>query len=143
VSAWGYFIWSGNIATIWPMFGTANQLLAAVALTVATSALINCGRARYIWITVVPLVFVTITTLYAGWRNIFDNFLPQAHQPGKAVLGYINTTLTAIIMVCVVVVLIESVRRAYRVLALGKYTRAGKAISVTDPGFAPPEYGQA
>jgi len=55
VGAWGYFIWSGSVATIWPMFGTANQLLAAVALMVATTALINAGRVRYIWVTVPPM----------------------------------------------------------------------------------------
>ena len=143
VFGWGYFIWSGNIATIWPMFGTANQLLAAVALTVATVALINCGKARYTWVTITPMVFVVITTLYAGWRNIFDNFLPLMKQPDKYVYGCINVVLTTIIMVCVVVVLIESARRAYRVLALGRYTRKGVEILVTDPNFAPPEYGEA
>ncbi|MDQ1257347.1 MAG: carbon starvation protein, partial [Candidatus Hydrogenedentes bacterium] len=143
VFGWGFFIYSGSIATIWPMFGAANQLLAAVALTVATSALINSGRVRYVWITLLPLLFVATTTLYAGWRNIFDNFLPLAKQPGNAVLGIVNTGLTVVIMVCAVVVLLESMRRAYRVLVLGKYTRAGKEISVTDPDFAPPEYGEA
>ncbi|MBI5093263.1 MAG: hypothetical protein HZB26_12590, partial [Candidatus Hydrogenedentes bacterium] len=143
VGAWGYFIWSGSIATIWPMFGTANQLLAAVALTVATSALINCGKVRYVWTTLVPLIFVTITTLYAGWRNIFDNFLPLSKQPGKAFLGNINMILTGVIMACAIIVLIECGRRAYRVLAQGRYTRAGKTATALNAPFAPPEYGEA
>jgi carbon starvation protein len=125
------------------MFGVANQLLAAVALTVATSALINAGKVKYIWTTMIPLVFVATTTLYAGWLNIFTNFLPLARQPGKEFLGGINVALTAVIMVCVVVVLIESSRRAYKVLALGKYSSAGMETSITDIGFAPPEYGEA
>src|ERR1019366_7225441 len=51
VSAWAYFIWTGSISTIWPMFGIANQLLAAVALAIATTILINMGRTRYMWVT--------------------------------------------------------------------------------------------
>ncbi len=143
VCAWGYFIWSGSVATIWPMFGTANQLLAAVALTVATSALINSGRTRYIWVTVLPLVFLVVTTLYAGWRNIFDNFLPLTAVPEKALLGYVNVALTAIIMACAVIVLFEALRKAHRVLVLRIYTRGGGEISTDAPGFAPPDYGEA
>ncbi len=143
VGAWSYFIWSGSVATIWPMFGTANQLLAAVALTVATTALINAGRARYVWVTVLPLAFLVVTTLYAGWRNIFDNFLPRIYKPGEVVLGYVNVTLTVIIMLCAVVVLFEALRRTYRVLGLRIYTRAGVDISADAPGFAAPDYGEA
>ena len=53
--AWGYFIWTGSIDTIWPMFGVANQLLAGVALAVGTTILINMGKARYAWVTFIPL----------------------------------------------------------------------------------------
>jgi len=143
VGSWSYFIWSGSVATIWPMFGTANQLLAAVALTVATSALINSGRVRYIWVTVLPLAFLVVTTLYAGWRNIFDNFLPRIYKPGEVVLGYVNVTLTVIIMACAVIVLCEALFKAYRVLGLRVYTRHGVEISADAPGFAPAEYGEA
>jgi carbon starvation protein len=120
VGAWAWFLWTGNIGTIWPMFGTANQLLAAVALAVATSAIINCGRVRYVWVTLVPLVFITVTTLYAGWRNVADQFYPMIAEPGKAMLGTVNTVLTVVIMACVVIILVEAARRAYRVLAEGK-----------------------
>jgi carbon starvation protein len=143
VFSWAYFIWTGNISTIWPMFGAANQLLASIALAVATIALINTGKVRYLWVTLVPLAFVSVTTLYAGWRNIFDNFLPLINTPGKVVLGYVNITLSAVIMFCVVVVLIESLRRAYRVLVQGRYSRAGETILASDPEFQPPEYGEA
>ena len=56
--ALSYFIWTGNISTIWPMFGIANQLLASVALAVGTTILINMGRAKYAWVTFLPLCFV-------------------------------------------------------------------------------------
>ncbi|MGH9967525.1 MAG: carbon starvation CstA family protein [Pyrinomonadaceae bacterium] len=111
VVAWAAFIWSGSISTIWPMFGIANQLLAAVALCVATTILINSGKARYSWVTLVPLSFVATTTLVAGWRSIADNFWPLAQKPETAVQGYINTGLTAILMTAAVVILADSIRR--------------------------------
>jgi carbon starvation protein len=140
---WGYFIWTGNISSIWPMFGTANQLLAAVALAVATTALINAGKVRYIWVTLIPMLFVAVTTLYAGWRNIFDNFMPMLHTPGKVVLGSVNISLSVIIMICALTVMVESCRRAWRVLVQGRYTVAGKTVLVSDPGFSPPLFGEA
>ncbi len=132
VFAWGYFIWTGNVSTIWPMFGTANQLLAATALAIATAALLNAGKVRYIWVTLVPLVFVTVTTLYAGVLNITDNFLPLAREPGKEVLGWINVTLTSVILLCVIVVLIETGRRAWRVLRKQEFTKNGQPVKVRD-----------
>ena len=128
VSAWAYFIWTGTVATIWPMFGTANQLLAAVTLAVVTALIINAGKVRYIWVTLPPLLFVTTTTIYAGWCNIFENFMPLISQPGKEVLGIINVTLTIIILACTVIILIETLRRIYRVLVRGKYTVSGQPV---------------
>ncbi|MEP0821465.1 MAG: carbon starvation protein A [Ignavibacterium sp.] len=141
VVAWAYFIWTGSISTIWPMFGTANQLLAGVALAVATSAIINAGRAKYAWVTFVPMLFVTSTTLIACYLNIVDNFLPLTAKEGTAMQGYVNSILTLIIMICAVAVLTEAFRRWYRVLVLRQYSVNGKPVSAGDPGFAPPEYG--
>ena len=116
VFAWAYFIWAGSISTIWPMFGTANQLLAGVALAVATSAIINAGKVRYVWVTMIPMFFVSITTLVAGYFNVVDNYLPLIANPETATQGYVNSILTVIIMVCAIVILIESFRRWYAVL---------------------------
>src|ERR1700730_5145243 len=110
VAAWAAFIWSGSISTIWPMFGIANQLLAAVALCVATTVIINSGKARYSWITIIPLSFVGSTTLVAGWESITDNFWPLTQRPETAVQGYINVSLTAIIMTAAVIILADSIR---------------------------------
>jgi carbon starvation protein len=93
------------------MFGIANQLLAAVALCVATTVIINSGRARYAWTTIMPLSFVATTTLVAGWQSITDNFWPLAQRPETAAQGYINTTLTAVLMAASIVILFDSVRR--------------------------------
>ncbi len=111
VAAWSAFIWSGSISTIWPMFGIANQLLAAVALCVATTVIINLGKAKYSWVTLVPLSFVATTTLVAGYQSIRDIFWPQTFNPATTVQGYVNTSLTVLIMVAAVIVLIDSVRK--------------------------------
>jgi carbon starvation protein len=111
VAAWAGFIWNGSISTIWPMFGIANQLLAAVALCVATTVIINMGKARYCWVTIAPLSFVATTTLVAGWESIRDIFWPQAQTAATATQGYINTSLTVLIMTAAVIVLIDSVRK--------------------------------
>jgi carbon starvation protein len=123
VSAWGYFIWAGSISTIWPMFGIANQLLAAVALAVGTTVIINVGRARYAWVTVLPMVFVSITTLAAGVLSVRDNFWPMAigANPALQVQGYLNSILTVVMMVCVLVVLASAAIRWVNVLS-GKAT---------------------
>jgi len=118
VCAWGYFIWTGSISTIWPMFGIANQLLASVALAVGTTIIINLGKARYAWVTLVPLSFVSVTTLTAGVLSVRDNFWPMAIGPNADhhFQGYLNTTLTVIMMVSVVVILTYAARRWIHVL---------------------------
>ncbi len=141
VSSWGYILWTGNISTIWPMFGTANQLLAAVALSVSTSAIINAGKERYAWVTLLPMLFVAATTLSAGVLNITDNFWPLTQDPGTEVLGYVNIVLTVIIILCAVIVLIEAVRRWYRVLVRHEYLVGGQVVAASDGKFTPPSYG--
>jgi len=141
VVGWGYFIWTGSISTIWPMFGTANQLLAGVALAVATSAIINAGRARYVWVTLIPMLFVMITTLIACWLNITDNFLPLTSVPQTAVQGWINVLMTIIIMLCAIVVVLEALRRWYSVLIKRQYIVSGQKVNSEDPKFSPPEFG--
>ena len=116
VIGWTYFIRTGSVSTIWPMFGIANQLLAAIALCVGTTVIMNTGRAKYAWITITPLAFVATTTLIAGWRSIFDNFLKETANPDTAFRGYLNSTLTAIMMVCVVIVLVDSIVRWRRTM---------------------------
>jgi carbon starvation protein len=118
VSAWGYFIWAGSISTIWPMFGIANQLLASVALAVATTVIINVGRARYAWVTLMPLSFVAVTTLTAGVLSVRDNFWPMAIGANEALhfQGYLNAILTVIMMVCVLVILASAISRWVGVL---------------------------
>jgi carbon starvation protein len=109
VSAWAYFIYTGSVSSIWPMFGTANQLLAAIALTVGTSFIINRGKAKYAWVTLLPLIFVAFTTLSAGGLNIMNLFYPMLFVPKTQLQGTINLLLTVVIMGSVVVVMINAV----------------------------------
>jgi carbon starvation protein len=118
VFGWAYFIWTGNISTIWPMFGIANQLLAAVALAVGTTIIINEGKSKYAWVTIVPLAFVSITTLSAGALSVRDNFWPMAVGQDTALhfQGWVNTVATVTMMACVIVILANAFWKWRRVL---------------------------
>jgi carbon starvation protein len=107
VVAWSYFITTGTVSTIWPMFGIANQLLAAVALAVGTTVIINTGKARYAWVTIMPLAFVATTTLTAGAMSVQLLFWPMAIGPDVSLhfQGYLNSALTIIMMACVLLIL--------------------------------------
>jgi carbon starvation protein len=110
VFSWGWFIWTGSVDTIWPMFGISNQLLAVIALAVATSWIVNQGRARYMWVTLLPLAFVTTTTLTAGVMLIQRYAEASQKEPARAFIHLLNTSLIAIMLGCVVLVLGDSVR---------------------------------
>jgi carbon starvation protein len=116
VLGWGYLIYTGNISTLWPLFGTGNQLLATIALAVGTAFLINMGKAKYAWITVVPMLFVGTTTLTAGVLSIKNIFWPMTKKPGFVFQGYLDSTLMAIFVTGVVLVLLNVARRCWQTL---------------------------
>ncbi|MBV9608283.1 MAG: carbon starvation protein A, partial [Acidobacteria bacterium] len=119
VLAWGYLIYTGSISTLWPLFGTGNQLLATIALAVTTTFMINMGKARYAWITALPMWFVGVTTVTAGVLSIENIFWPLTKKPGQVFTGYLDSVLMAIFIAGVVLVVIDAVRRWYMVLAKG------------------------
>jgi carbon starvation protein len=109
VFAWGYFIYTGSVSTIWPMFGTANQLLATLALAIGTSFIINRGRGKYAWVTILPMTFVGVTTLTAGFLNMKNIYIPQIQNTGTFVPGLINFILTVAIIICVFIILFNAI----------------------------------
>jgi carbon starvation protein len=111
VIAWGYFIYTGTISTIWPMFGVANQLLATLALAVGTSYLINHGKRKYAWITLLPMTFIGITTTTGGVKNLFNLYIPQMKVAQTFIQGLINTSLTLLILICVIAILVDVIPR--------------------------------
>jgi carbon starvation protein len=108
--AWGYLVFTGDITTIWPLFGMSNQLLAASALIICTIMLLRMGKSRYSWITAVPGVVVAYTTLYAGYLNITMNYLPKGE--------YLLTILSIIIMALVCIVFATAVKRVYDLMQI-------------------------
>ncbi len=139
VAAWGYFLIQGvrdplgGINSLWPLFGIANQLLAAIALSVATTILLKMHGAKYMWITCAPLAWLVIVTFTAGWQKIFSplprvGFLAQANQLAASPAAGASDTMTLIFnarldaavcglfLVLVAIVLIDSLRLWYGIL---------------------------
>ena len=104
VFSWGYLVYNGDISTIWPMFGVANQLLATAALVIGTSVILKYNRFKpYALLTFLPMVFMLATTVTAGIENILYNYLPQ-----KSFNGNLNAGLSIIMIVLVLVIVIDS-----------------------------------
>ena len=140
VGAWGYLISAGTVSTIWPMFGAANQLLGTLALCVGTTVLIKMGKARYIWVTAVPMVFVGAITLTACYE-LFFLFMAKAGQAvasGKAFALYLDAGLVAVVALLAVIVLVDSVRQWYGYLIEGRPYTSSEVLGWPDaaPGMA-------
>jgi carbon starvation protein len=106
VVAWGAFLRTGSISTLWPMLGIANQLLATTALCVGTTVIVNAGRARYAFVTLVPLAFVATTTLTAAYLSTVNNFLKLGNFQ-----GWLDACVSVALMFCTVAVLAASARK--------------------------------
>ena len=131
---WGYLIYTGNISTIWPLFGTGNQLLATIALAVCTTFLINMGKAKYAVFTFVPMIFVGVTTLTAGVLSVKNIFWPLTKTPATAFQGYLDSSLMVIFIVGVVLVVFDASRRWVATL---------NGAAIPKEAFGPPEVDMA
>jgi len=109
-ASWGYLVYTGDISTIWPLFGMSNQLLAASGLIIGTTMLIRMDKARYAWLTAVPGILMAIITMYAGYLNVFDNYLPKEK--------YLLATLGIVIMILMVIVFAGAFMRWRELLAI-------------------------
>ena len=121
--AWGYLVYTGDIATIWPLFGMSNQLLATCALIVGTTMLIRSGKARYAWVTAVPGVFMIPVTMTAGYLNVTGNYLPKGL--------WLNVILSVVLMGLMTIVFVEAFRKWFQVLRAPAASRVD-AVPVGD-----------
>jgi carbon starvation protein len=148
VAAWGYFLYQGvvdplgGINTLWPLFGISNQMLAAIALILATVILFKMKRQAYAWVTIVPTIWLVVCTLVAGWQKVFHEepaigFIAQANRfsealaqgkilaPAKSIAdmhrvifaNYLDAALCAVFMAIVVAMVVSGVIGIRRALA--------------------------
>jgi carbon starvation protein len=146
VGAWGYFLYQGvvdplgGINSLWPLFGIANQLLAAVALVVATTVLLKMGKLRLVWLTLLPTAWLVTVTMTASYQKIFDSsprlgFLSYANAlAAQIVTGKIPTAkiadtqrvifnqrldavVTAVLAAMILVLIVEALLQWYRILS--------------------------
>jgi carbon starvation protein len=116
VLCWGYLVWGGTISTIWPLFGTANQLMAAIALTTMTTWLVNHGRAAYAWFTALPAAFVLVTTISAAVLSTVNVFWPMAHHPGTEAQGWVEIALMTLFVFGSGIVIVSTTLRCIQTL---------------------------
>lgn len=117
VAGWTFFIVTGNIQTLWPMFGIANQLLACTALAVGTTLILReAAKKVYALVTFLPLVFVSGTTLTAAVQSVRSIYMPMTHKPGSETMGWINASVTSALIACLVLVIAASAQRWWRLL---------------------------
>ena len=101
--AWGYLVYSGDIGSIWPLFGICNQLLASVTLLIGTTVILRMNKTQYAWITGVPGVFMTIITFWAGIWLVVNQYLPAGQ--------YLLAVLSVLVMFLMLFVIVGTVRR--------------------------------
>lgn len=114
VLAWGYFIYTGSIDTIWRMFGTANQLLGMLALCIGTTVIIKIGKPKYLWVTVLPMIFMAVTTFTASITLISEYSVKAMSSAPDAYKFQINVVLMGIMLLMAIVILVDSLVKWYR-----------------------------
>lgn len=134
VLMWGYFVYQGavdpkgGIYSLWPLFGIANQMLAAIALLLCTVVLFKLKQQRYAWVAILPATWLFVCTMTAGWQKVFDSKLSFFVAAGKAATrqqaigNYVNGILTAAFMIVVLTLTLFAIRGALQALRSDKPT---------------------
>ena len=149
VGAWGYFLYQGvvdplgGINSLWPLFGISNQLLAAVALVVATTILLKMGRSRWIWVTLLPTAWLVVITMTASYQKLFSDdprigFLSFADALAAQIAAgkipaakmvetqrvifnqRLDAAVTAVLALMILVLLVEAMLQWHAILGRGK-----------------------
>lgn len=110
--AWGYLVFTGNVGSIWPLFGISNQLLAACGLIVCTTMLIRLNRGKYALCSAIPGVFMAVITFWAGYIQVTTIYIPKGQ--------YLLASLAVIAMVLMLIVFIGAFRKWYQLLKINK-----------------------
>ena len=121
-ASWGYLVMTGDISTIWPLFGMSNQLLASCALIIGTTMLIRMNKAKYMWCTAVPGIFLAGMTMWAGYLQITGNYIPNKK--------YLLAGLGIVIMTLMVIVFIGAFKRWAELLKIKTTTLDGYGDTV-------------
>ena len=101
--SWGYLVYSGDISSIWPLFGICNQLLASVTLLIGTTVILRLNKTKYAPITGVPGILMTIITIWAGCWLVINQYIPAGQ--------YLLASLSVIVMLLMLFVIIGTLRR--------------------------------
>lgn len=164
VGGWGFFVYQGvidplgGVNSLWPLFGVGNQMLASMALILGTVILFKMKKEKYVWVTIIPTIFLFITCMTAGWQKIFHEnpkigFLAQAHKfsdaiargeilkPAKNIAemqtivmsNQINAALCGFFMIVSIVMIIASIGIVRRALASPTPTVNEAPAVYTDP----------
>ena len=113
--SWGYLVYSGDIGSIWPLFGICNQLLASVTLLIGTTVILRLNKTKYAWVTGVPGLFMTIITFWAGIWLVVNQYLPAKQ--------YLLASLSVLVMVLMLFVIAGTLRRWAVLLGIRTTTR--------------------
>lgn len=121
--AWGYMLWGGNVASIWPIFGVSNQLLATIVLTIGTTTILrNSKKMIYAWTTIVPLVYMVATVFDAGIWSMMNQYLPAK--------DYLKASLIVIMLLLAAVIIIDGVRKWIEIINDRKAGRSTATVSL-------------
>ncbi|MEI8198321.1 MAG: carbon starvation CstA 5TM domain-containing protein, partial [Phycisphaerae bacterium] len=133
VLGWWYFLDSNSMAAIWPMFGISNQLLAVMALAIASVCIVRSGKGRYVWVTLVPMAFVTLTTLTTAVIMVWERYRMITGQVKVAAGGVLNAWIATLVIVGIVICSLVVLAGAIRAMAFKPVGGRGELAPVPPP----------